>query len=282
MSDPGAKKIMIVGGADSGKTTTLQSMLVQRQDATALVDLDLGQSHVGPPAMLAWGFWRQGYRELEDISPERIFFVGATSPLANPAAAISGAAAVCSDAEDHSDKVLIDTSGAIMGRFARRLKLEKIRAVRPDFIIGLERETELEHILSQVEGERLARVIRGSVPRGVSGKSPKERSSYRQARFAAYFGDARDLRLALNDIEVMRFGQGGEVDDEFEGLVEGMLVGLADRVGRHQGMGILRVIDRQQRELGVLGRIPPGARIAALIPGRMCVTEDGTEQPLSP
>lgn len=280
MSDPSAKKIMVVGGPDTGKTTTLRAMLSAAVGPVALVDLDVGQSHVGPPAMLAWGWWREDRAELEDVVPERVFFVGATSPLANPAGAISGAAAVVSDAADHSDKVLIDTSGAIVGRFARRLKLEKTRTLGPDVVVALQREDELEHILGEIERERLATVIRMPAPNSASQKTPKERGSYRQAKFAAYFEPAADVRIPLDEAEVMRFGAASQVEDECNGLVQGMLVGLVDRVGRHQGMGILQSIDREGHTLVVLASLAPGTRIAAVIPGRMRLTSGGKEQPL--
>ncbi len=271
---------MLLGASDTGKTSTLYTMLGAASVGTAVVDLDLGQSHIGPPAMLAWGIWRSEYKTLEDISPERLFFVGATTPLANPTAVISGAAAVVSDAVEHSDKVLIDTSGAVAGRFARRLKLEKIRAIRPDAIVALQRSDELEHILEAIEQERLAPVVRARFSKRLASKNAKSRAGYRQGRFASYFAGAKEIRLSLRDAEVLRFGAAGHAADEYEGLADNLLVGLADRVGRHLGMGILRAIDRDEHDVVLLADVPPGTRVAALIPGRMCLTPEGREQPV--
>lgn len=278
--DPSARKIMLIGGPDTGKTTTLCRMLGAALARTAAVDLDLGQSHLGPPAMLAWGMWRPEYDGLEDIVPERLFFVGATSPLANPAGAISGAATIVSDAGEHADKVLIDTSGAIVGRFARRLKLEKIRAVRPDYVVGLQRSTELEHILNAIEHERLAAVVRLPSPRQASGKNVKSRADYRQERFASYFAQAKELTLHLDEIEVLRFGAASQTPDELESLADCIVVGLVDRVGRHLGMAILRAVHREEGTLLLLANVPPGARVAALTPGHICLTPQGRELPL--
>ena len=280
MADPSAKKIMVIGGPDTGKTTTLHAMLSAATLPTALVDLDLGQSHVGPPAMLAWGWWRPEYGLLEQVVSERLFFVGATSPLANPTGAISGAAAVVSDAADHADKVLIDTSGAIAGRFARRLKLEKVKALRPDVVLALRRHAELDHILAEIEQERLARIVLLPVTKIVMDKSSRDRAAYRRSKFAEYFSAARQMRLSLDEVEVLRFGSASRTGDEYAGLVERLLVGLVDRVGRHQGLAILEAIDREGRALIVLGNLPAGSRAAALIPGRMRVMQDGSEQPL--
>lgn len=280
MTDPSAKKIIVLGGPDTGKTTMLERMLAATSVTTAFVDLDLGQSHVGPPAMLAWGYWREEYRSLDEIEPERLFFVGATSPLANPAGAISGAASIVSDAVDHADKVLIDTSGAIAGRFARRLKIEKITSIQPDVIVGLQRTDELEHILADVQRGKLARLMLATIPAKVMSKTVKDRTAYRQRRFAAYFSEGKQKSLSLSGLEVMRFGAAAQTEDPLAALIEGMLVGLVDRVGRHQGMGILKAVDAEAGMLTIFTPVTDQARIAAVIPGRIRVSLNGREQPL--
>lgn len=280
MLDPSARRVVVIGGPDTGKTTMLQTMLPVSLGTTAFVDLDPGQSHLGPPATLAWGYWREGYRSLDDVTPERIYFVGATSPLACPAAAVAGAAAIVSDALEHVDRVLVDTSGAVNGRFARQLKVQKIRQIRPDVVVGLERHDEVDHILSEIKQAGLARVVVAKTPAPVTSKSPKERAAYRRRRFASYFASSRVVQVPLLSVEIVRFGGREETPASLDDFVEGLLVGLVDRVGRHLAMGVIQRVDRQTGQAEVLAPLDPGARVGAIIPGRMRLTEKGREQPL--
>ena len=57
IDEPGAKLMLIIGASDTGKTT-LAEAIVRRlcaQRPVGIVDLDIGQSHIGPPTTIAWG-----------------------------------------------------------------------------------------------------------------------------------------------------------------------------------------------------------------------------------
>jgi len=279
VADRSLKRIMVIGASDAGKTTFAELLLRRMEGESALVDLDLGQSHVGPPAMLGWGRWSQEYRSVDEIRPERLFFVGATSPLANPKAAIAGAAALVSDASDRAERVVIDTSGAVEGSYARHLKLEKIRVTRTDGVVALERGGELEHITNAILHGRLAPVLVLPVAKEAVPKPARERSAYRHRRFAGYFASACLMRLPLEGLEMMAFSK---QDSLFEGgrLIRGLLIGLADRVGRHVGMGIIEGLDEEANELIVLTPVPRRGKIVAVLPGRMLLTPAGKEERL--
>jgi len=49
-----ARSIMIVGGADTGKTSLIEALadLLSRDSRMGILDLDMGQSHIGPPTTL--------------------------------------------------------------------------------------------------------------------------------------------------------------------------------------------------------------------------------------
>ncbi len=275
MSDPALTRIMVVGRPDTGKTSLVEELLRAAPAPAALADLELGQSHVGPPAMLGWGFWRNEYQSLEEIPAERLFFVGTTSPLRSPKAAIAGAEMIVGDASEHAAKVIIDTSGAVEGHFARAVKLDKIKVTRTDVVVGLERKGELEQLLREIRHAKLARIVMFPVAARAGAKTPAERRRYRRRRFARYFGGACLRRLPLAGLEIVRFVEKDSVEDHGH-PIEGLLVGLVGRAGRHLGMGILEGRDDEARELVVL--TPVTDPIHGLIPGRMRLTPAGREE----
>jgi len=93
----------------------------------------------------------------------------------------------------------VDTTGFVTGAAARRLKCAKVEAVRPQFVVAIQRKDELEHILRPMERRNL-RLIRLPVPETVMVKSPEMRQQRRVMRFFRYFQDARLHTFALSDI----------------------------------------------------------------------------------
>ncbi len=55
---PDTRSIMLLGEADTGKTTLAEGLgaFLSKDFRTAAVDLDMGQSRIGPPATVGWGF----------------------------------------------------------------------------------------------------------------------------------------------------------------------------------------------------------------------------------
>lgn len=54
---PENSTIMVLGGADTGKTTLIEYLadLLANKFSVGIVDCDTGQSHIGPPTTIAWG-----------------------------------------------------------------------------------------------------------------------------------------------------------------------------------------------------------------------------------
>src|ERR1051326_8456023 len=76
---------IVLGAIDSGKTSfcvTCANVAVRYGRTVAYVDTDIGQSVVGPPAVIGLRF----ISSVDDLEPERlaradaVYFVGSTSP----------------------------------------------------------------------------------------------------------------------------------------------------------------------------------------------------------
>src|SRR5689334_12910861 len=75
---------LIMGGIDAGKTTftrLLVNRLVERGRRIGVIDADLGQSEIGPPACVGLALVDAPIAALSDAVPHALAFVGATSPL---------------------------------------------------------------------------------------------------------------------------------------------------------------------------------------------------------
>ena len=110
-------RIIVIGGSDSGKTTLCRWLLSKFPALArpALVDSDIGQSTVGPPACVGWRF--AGQTECQYT------FTGDITPATNPTATLAGTCKAVRDAEAAgAGLVLIDTSGYLGGRGGFELK----------------------------------------------------------------------------------------------------------------------------------------------------------------
>jgi polynucleotide 5'-hydroxyl-kinase GRC3/NOL9 len=196
-------RVMVLGARDVGKTTFV-TLLANRQLAhgirTAIVDADVGQSEIGPPTTIGMGLVEVPVPTLHAVVPRAIYFVGSNTPRGRMLETVNGVRAMVAKAQEAgAESVIVDTTGFVTGAAARRLKCAKVEAVRPQFVVAIQRKDELEHILRPMERRNL-RLIRLPVPETVMVKSPEMRQQRRVMRFFRYFQDARLHTFALSDI----------------------------------------------------------------------------------
>jgi polynucleotide 5'-hydroxyl-kinase GRC3/NOL9 len=133
--------ILVLGGGDVGKSSYCRFLITELLAAghrIAVVDADVGQKDVGPPASYAAGTAGQWV-----VAPEAFYFVGSTSPAGRMLPLVLGTAQLVIAAD--APFVIVDTTGYIEGT-GRVLKSYKIEAVRPDLIVAIEKCGELEAI----------------------------------------------------------------------------------------------------------------------------------------
>jgi polynucleotide 5'-hydroxyl-kinase GRC3/NOL9 len=215
--------VMVLGAPDTGKSTLCRYLVFRAYvagEAVALVDLDLGQSHLGPPTTLGLGLFPPRGPGDEDLHPEAIYFIGRTSPVG----AISEVAVGCRVLLDQAlsrgaTRVVVNTSGLVQGPGALRLKRDQMELLQPGLILALQREQELERLLRGLGGYDLPwpqdeadgwPILRLPVSSKVRCKTPEARRAYREARFRRYFQGARRLALPWRSLvwEGLPWGQG--------------------------------------------------------------------------
>ncbi|MFB3882612.1 MAG: Clp1/GlmU family protein [Armatimonadota bacterium] len=195
--------IFIIGEVDSGKTTlaaALANAAIVAGRRTAVVDADVGQSSVGPPACVGLALPTRSFTSLDDLVAHQIDFVGACSPAAHLLQVTTSTSLLTAAARsDGCETIVIDTGGMVSGGLARALKVAKIRLTDPDVIVALQSEDEVDHLVSAYRARSRPHILRLRISRHAQQRSREERMAYRQRRFAAYLKGGKVIDIAWHD-----------------------------------------------------------------------------------
>ncbi|BCW96895.1 MAG: Clp1/GlmU family protein [Fimbriimonadales bacterium] len=211
--------VLTVGGIDAGKTTFCALLLKLKHQAgmrVGFVDLDAGQTTVGPPAAFSSVLIRKPYELLHELSPDSLAFLGDVSPVRHTALALTGARRVLDDLTPlQPDSTVIDTDGYISGWHGRAYKLMLIDLLRPQAIVALQRKDELEPILDALRRRADWKLYELPVPQTILRKSPPYRAQQRRTAFARYFEQAQSHTLPLDQFRFVgrRLGAGQPISE---------------------------------------------------------------------
>jgi polynucleotide 5'-hydroxyl-kinase GRC3/NOL9 len=248
--------VVLVGGLDTGKTSLSRNVLTAAVEAgrpAALLDADVGQKTVGPPATVTLKMVRSG----ADLEPgslavaDEMSFVGSTSAQGHLLPVVAGVARLHRRAKDEgADLVVVDTSGLVSGITGQVLKYHKVELLEPDLVIGLQRGEELLPLLGVIQRFFPTQVVPLGVHPDVVPTTVDRRADNRERAMRAYFsGELHRFRVKptvfmpalppLFDIPKLHR----------------MLVGLSNGAGAYTGLGYLEYAEGE----GVLRLISPVA-----------------------
>jgi polynucleotide 5'-hydroxyl-kinase GRC3/NOL9 len=203
-SSPGA--CLLLGEVDTGKSTfcaVLANAAFEAGHKVAVVDADIGQSDIGPPACVSFGILREPLEHLEQVEPFGADFVGATSPVGRLLQTATATAAMARAAEKAAASfIVIDTTGFVHSEPARMLKAAKVALVDPLMIIALQREDEVEHLLAPYNKRTRPAIMRLPVSRRVEKKTWDERKARRERKFAQHLAHGSALEVSLRSVAV--------------------------------------------------------------------------------
>jgi len=225
---------LILGGVDTGKTT-LAAAIAGRSATTGpvvIIDADIGQSHVGPPATVGWAFVDKQQVDFSQLKPDGISFVGDVSPVGHLLQLTAAIMQCVRQASKVAEKIIIDTPGFIAGPAAAALWWTVQHILQPKLIIGMQRENELSDILAGMKnlGSQLKLI---QCPSWIPAKSPQTRNSYRQSIFIKYFQDSCLYKIGLNAITIQSNRNPGRE------ALNSRLVALRDEDGMDLAVGIV-------------------------------------------
>jgi polynucleotide 5'-hydroxyl-kinase GRC3/NOL9 len=259
VAEPGA--VMMLGTVDVGKTTAavrFAAAAVRAGLAAAVVDADIGQSDIGPPAAVGWGPVLRPVRRMAGIPAAGLWFAGDTAPQRVYRYVVEGTAALAARARRRGARiVVVDTTGWVEGAGAAA-KLRKIRRLRPRHVVAIQRDAEVEPILAAVPPGTIVHRLRPAP--GVRRRSAGERRAARAIAFARYFAGAPAWALDLRRITLQRPAlYGGRWIPPSRVLAQvppaalrHLLVGLADRRGTIMAMGTIADADPARHMLTVV------------------------------
>jgi polynucleotide 5'-hydroxyl-kinase GRC3/NOL9 len=197
---------ILLGATDTGKSTLAQfliSHLCRRRLKVGLVDADIGQSFLGPPATIGLSVFKSHPDWEIILSPPEIFFVGSTTPEGHFPTHLKGVKRMVDKVTSYGpDVILVDTTGFVLGEAGRELKRRKIDLILPRFILALQKDDELEPILEPYKESPLNKIHRLPLSEQVRTKSAEERRMNRTNKFRDYFKYSSMQELAIEGVQI--------------------------------------------------------------------------------
>lgn len=194
------RKVLVIGAVDRGKSTYcgfLSRRCLEAGLRVAVIDADVGQKDIGPPATLTLGY-PEATQSLAEVPPVAWYFIGATSPAGHLLPMAVGLRQLLD--RTRAACIIMNTTGFIHGP-GRVLKGYKIEAVQPDVIVALEHGRELRALL---QAYRHYRIVRLPPSAYATTKSPEQRRARRERAFGAYFATAHTVELTLRQVIFQR------------------------------------------------------------------------------
>ncbi|HXG52841.1 MAG TPA: Clp1/GlmU family protein [candidate division Zixibacteria bacterium] len=249
--------ILFLGASDTGKTTFVRSCAAHfcRSGVApvAILDSDIGQSTVGPPATVGLSMLVRPSSTRRSLPCHALSFVGSVSPVGHLLQIAVATRTLADEALRRGAKaVLIDTTGLVVGTAGFQLKSAKIALLDPQHVVAFQRRNELEPVLSLFEHRPNLAIHRLPACRSARLRSLAERYRYRTRRFRAYFRRARSLAFDASRLIVLsppsgRLGSSAEpllpllsLDRLSPESLKGLLVGLNYDYNRTVALGLIQ------------------------------------------
>ncbi len=109
------RTVLVIGASSTGKSSFcryLAEVLLARQAEVAVVDADIGQSGLGPPATVTLGYVAAPV-DFSTVPPAGFFFVGSTGQIGRFLPLVIGTASLVREAR--AAFVIVDTTGLVHG-----------------------------------------------------------------------------------------------------------------------------------------------------------------------
>jgi polynucleotide 5'-hydroxyl-kinase GRC3/NOL9 len=240
--------IIVFGASDVGKSsfcTYMVNSLVTAKRRVAVIDGDLGQSDIGPSAGVGYAVASAPITELYNLRFQNGFFVGVTSPVKAVAQTVKALTCIMTDATSKQvDYVLVNTDGFVIGEAAIKYKLSIIKELKPDVVVGIQMQDELEPLMSYLGGGGLMMVEPSPA---VNQRSPEKRKLLREMTYAKYLKKSKLHCIPISQINLEpRNGVPKTQEPE-----KGLLVGLYARGTRFLGIGVLRAVNTERKVLKI-------------------------------
>ncbi|MFB0555468.1 MAG: Clp1/GlmU family protein [Phycisphaerae bacterium] len=235
---------LVLGSADTGKTALVAAIAkhASLSRPVGIVDADIGQSHIGPPATVGWAIVDGPQADFSQLAIGGISFVGDIAPTGHLLQLTAAIIQCVQQSSKVAEIIIIDTPGFIYGPAAWALWWTVHRVLQPELILAVERNNELSDILGGLPGYgglrpdeqyRSSKLELIKCPPQLPTKSPKERQNYRQNQFNKYFRHSCLYNIKLSDVAVQTCRNSSS-----KSLVNRLIV-LSDGRGKDLAVGLI-------------------------------------------
>src|SRR4029077_4663980 len=135
------------------------------------------------------------------LRPERTFFVGDTSPSSTPDKLVQSIARLKDKISTESEITILNTDGWVREDQAVEHKLQLLDSLRPDLVIAISFDHELDHIL-EMQTRTTLRLEASSFART---RTRDERKKAREEGYRRVLKSPNHLDLKLNSIKLRMF-----------------------------------------------------------------------------
>lgn len=254
--------VLALGGVDTGKSSFCRmaaEVAVRLGRPVAYVDADVGHPTVGPPATVGLRF----ITSEEDLEPsalsraDAMSFVGAMTPTDHELAVVIGCMRLVEKARAAGvHLIVVDTSGVIEGTQGLVLKVAKVEAIRPDFVIGFQRGGELDPVIGAIRRVAPPEVEALPVPDSIMPGTVDGRAAHRRERLRSAFEPPVYNWSVKPSVLIPA------VPPEFDLVaLDRILVGMEDGKGICIGLGIL---EHRDDGLHMISSLDQGAKALRL------------------
>lgn len=224
----GAKKIVVVGCVDCGKTssvTMIYNTFLSSGFKPVAIDADVGQSDIGPPGFISMGSSEKPVYWINELKPIAMRFIGDIKPQGYTQLIIHEVSRLVEMAQRSGfDSFVIDTDGWVRDEYGIQHKYLLIEAVKPDVVIVL--GGELRGYFSHLSKVGVL-VKEFNEPTYRKMRSREERRLLRSFRYREFFENSSVLKVKMDNVLVhgCYLFYGSTVDPlSIANLVEGKVV----------------------------------------------------------
>lgn len=139
------KKIIIMGGTDSGKTsltTFITNSLLSEYKKVCLIDLDLGQSNICPPTTVGSVLITKQVPDIYQLKADFMIPIGFTSPSFAKEYHIKKTGELINYTFNEECYTVIDCDGWIEGKDAEEHKVNLLNVIKPSLVVFLDKSQE--------------------------------------------------------------------------------------------------------------------------------------------
>jgi polynucleotide 5'-hydroxyl-kinase GRC3/NOL9 len=270
--------VVVIGGADTGKTTLctfLSNYLLSENRQVAVVDADIGQTDLGPPTTMAAGEVKTKVTNLSQIKPSERLFIGLTSPGHAKGKVVRGIKRLVGYHAKPGKMVIVNTDGWVSGSEAALYKLRMLDELHPDITLGIG-DDDISPILQA--GNRTTLLV-GS-PDTIKERTRVDRRELRSLGYQKYLDGASLRTFRMNGVKLHHrmATEGldlGRVSRSWLDNLKDTIIGFLDADDLLQEIGILKHIVPSTRTVKIWSRI---SSVPAKIEiGEVRLNNDGRE-----